>query len=456
MFKQTVMLSRQQLYDEIWQMSVAGVARKYNLNYAKLIAKCKAADIPFPSSGYWTRKNMGKDVSGEVVELPPSNIENIELLLAGAKVEKKKPMGTEKSEEADSVSKEMVASIEVGSKEISNESQMKLESEHPKENVYADTILLFLENDERRKVLKVASELTVRNGKKLHEQLVNYKSAIADWNRKEKEAQGKNGYGPRYNTQANEPSFFNEISIESRQRAFLILDAIFCAVEELGGKVNADLSIRVKTDTVRVGMAEGQDKVKHELTKQEARELVEYNDQVKEHRWASKPKIRKYDYVYNGKLRIIFGDGEYIRDNVSLKLEDRLGDILLRLYEKSEENRIEREKWEEEKRRREEETRKREEAQKRKEDEIRKTKELLNQIEDYRIACEIRQYIAAVMQQKNMEPEVAEWIEWAKKKADWFDPVVAAEDEYFGKREHSKAKEEKELGRLYSNRYRWN
>ena len=77
MFKQTVMLSRQQLYDEIWQMSVAGVARKYNLNYAKLIAKCKAADIPFPSSGYWTRKNMGKDVSGEVVELPPSNIENI-------------------------------------------------------------------------------------------------------------------------------------------------------------------------------------------------------------------------------------------------------------------------------------------------------------------------------------------------------------------------------------------
>lgn len=426
MLKQTVTLSRQQLYDEIWQMSVAGVARKYNLNYAKLIAKCKAADIPFPSSGYWTRKNIGKDVSGEVVELPQSNIENVELPLAGAKVEKN--IGTEKSEEA----------------------------EHPEESVYADTSLLFLENDERRKVLKVASELAVRNGKKLHEQLVNYKSAIADWNRKEKEVQSKKGYSPRYNTQANGPSFFNEISIESRQRAFLILDAIFCAVEELGGKVNADLSIRVKTDTVRVGMAEGQDKVKHELTKQEARELVEYNDKVKEYKWASKPKIRKYDYVYNGKLRIIFGDGEYIRDNVSEKLEDRLGDILLRLYEKSEENRIEREKWEEEKRRREEEERKREEAQKRKEDEIRKTKELLNQIEDYRIACEIRQYIATVMQQKNMDTEVAEWIEWAKKKADWFDPLVAAEDEYLGKREHSKAKEEKELGRLYSNRYHWN
>lgn len=456
MLKQTVTLSRQQLYDEIWQMSVAGVARKHNLNYAKLIAKCKVADIPFPSSGFWARKNMGKDVSGEVVELPPSNIENVELLLAGVKVEKKKPMGTEKSEETDSDLKEIVAFMETGSEEISDESQMKLESGKPEENVYADNVLLFLEDDERRKVLKVASELKVRNGKKLHEQLVNYKSAMANWKKKEKEAQSKKGYNPRYNTPAYEPSFFNEISIESQQRAFLILSAIFCAVEELGGKVNADLSIRVKTDIVRVGIAEGQDKVKHELTKQEARELVEYNDRVKDYKWASRPKIRKYDYICNGKLRIIFGDGEYIRDNVSKKLEDRLGDILLRLYEKSERNRIEREKWEKEKCRREEEARKSEAVQRRKEDEIKKTKELLNQTEDYRIACEIRQYIAAVTQQKNMEPEVAEWIEWARKKADWFDPIVAAEDEYFGKREHSKAKEEKELDRLCSSRYRWN
>ena len=90
MTKSTMTLSRQQLYDEIWQMSVAGVARKYNLNYAKLIAKCREANIPFPPSGYWTRKNMGKDVSGEVVALPPSDNENVELLLAGVKSEKKK------------------------------------------------------------------------------------------------------------------------------------------------------------------------------------------------------------------------------------------------------------------------------------------------------------------------------------------------------------------------------
>lgn len=81
MLNQTMKISRQQLYDEIWQVSVAGVARKYNLNYSKLIAKCKECDIPFPPAGYWTRKSMGKDISREIIELPPSDIEYVELLL---------------------------------------------------------------------------------------------------------------------------------------------------------------------------------------------------------------------------------------------------------------------------------------------------------------------------------------------------------------------------------------
>lgn len=71
--------------------------------------------------------------------------------------------------------------------------------------------------------------------------------------------------------------------------------------------------------------------------------LVKYNDDIKNHRWASKPQIRKYGKVYNGKLRIVFGERSYIRDNDSEKLEDRLGDILVTLYEKAEENRIVRE-----------------------------------------------------------------------------------------------------------------
>lgn len=453
MTKRTTTLSRQQLYDEIWQMSVAGVARKYNLNYAKLIAKCREANIPFPSSGYWTRKNMGKDVSGEVVALPPSDNENVELLLAGVKSEKKKKVISDAEElhsDMEEGLKKAASSMEEKGKETGNEDQAVSVKETVEKSGADDTVLPFLDSVEKKRVLQAASELRIRDKKRLHEQLIKYRKSMTEW--KQKEVQNQREY-QRRNRPDDEPAFFNEISPESQQRAFLILDALFCAVEELGGKVNADLSMRVMADTVRIRIAEGQDKVKHELTKQEARALVEYNDRVKRNGWASKPQIRKYDSIYNGKLRIIFDNGEYIRDTGKEKLEDRLGDLLMRLYENSEEARIQRERLEEERRKREEEARRQAEIQKRKEDEVRRTRELLNQAEDYKIACEIRQYIAAVARQKDITPETAAWIEWANRKADWYDPIVAAEDEYLGRREHSKPKEEKDLDKMNMGRY---
>ena len=455
MTKSMMTLSRQQLYDEIWQMSVAGVARKYNLNYAKLIAKCREANIPFPPSGYWTRKNMGKDVSGEVVALPPSDNENVELLLAGVKSEKKKKVISDAEElhsDMEEGLKKAASSMEEKGKETGNEDQAVPVKETVEKSGADDTVLPFLDSAEKKRVLQAASELRIRDKKRLHEQLIKYRKSMTEWKQKQREVQNQRGY-QRRNRPDDEPAFFNEISPESQQRAFLILDALFCAVEELGGKVNADLSMRVMADTVRIRIAEGQDKVKHELTKQEARALVEYNDRVKRNGWASKPQIRKYDSIYNGKLRIIFDNGEYIRDTGKEKLEDRLGDLFVRLYENSEEARIQRERLEEERRKREEEARRQAEIQKRKEDEVRRTRELLNQAEDYKIACEIRQYIAAVARQKDITPETAAWIEWANRKADWYDPIVAAEDEYLGRREHSKPKEEKDLDKMNMGRY---
>ena len=100
------------------------------------------------------------------------------------------------------------------------------------------------------------------------------------------------------------------------------------------------------------------------------------------------------------------------------KLEDRLGDILVALYEKAEENRIVREAREEAERKRVEEARRREENRQRKEQEIRLVKELVN-------------------------------------KADWYDPSIATEDEYLGKRQHEKSAEEKEKSLQDSIRKSW-
>ncbi len=449
MLNRTMKISRRQLYDEIWQVSVAGVARKYNLNYSKLIAKCKEANIPFPSSGYWTRRKIGKDVTSEIVELPPSDIESVELLLSEVKLKKEKKAVSDNSlvikEKSEADINSLVA-VEKKFVEFINKEEIESSVE------YDSSVLSFLNEDERLQVLNAATSLVISNKKKLHKQLINYKNSIIEWKRKEKSAQSKQYYNPKYDKPDNEPTFFSEMSNEIKPRAMQILDAIFCVVEKLGGEINEDLSAKIKNDTVRFRLCEGKNKIKHELTRQEARGLVEYNDKIKNNKWSNKPQIKKYDYIYNGKLRIVFGEKNYIRDSKSEKLEERLGDILISLYEKSEELRIDREKREEEQRIQDEEDRRKKELLERKEKEIKRTTELTNQAEDYNIACQIRQYISAVEQEGNIDSKKEEWIEWAKKKADWYDPIIALSDEYLGKREHSKSKEEKDLDKLNSNR----
>ena len=282
-----------------------------------------------------------------------------------------------------------------------------------------------------------------------------YKKSVENYSKQLKEAQNRGYYNPRIHNPEGKPEFISEVSEEGIKRIIVILDVVFKALESLGEHVNTDLSMKIKNDYVRIRFAEGKDRVKHELTKKEARDLMEYNDAIKYHRYASKPQIRQWDNVYNGKMRIVFGDHKYIRDNATEKLEERLGDILIALYEKAEENRIDRERREEEQRKREEEACRREEHKKRKELEILRTKELANKAEDYRIACDIRAYIAAVA---NSDAAIdSEWLSWAKRKADWYDPTIALEDEFLGKREHGKSKEEKELGKQSYNSYRgWN
>lgn len=53
-------MSRKQWYDEIWQLSASGTAKKYDIPYAQFLQQIKASGIPIPPSGYWTKINFGK------------------------------------------------------------------------------------------------------------------------------------------------------------------------------------------------------------------------------------------------------------------------------------------------------------------------------------------------------------------------------------------------------------
>ena len=442
--KGIVKLSRKQIYDDIWELSVAGVARKYNLNYARLIESCKSNNIPFPSSGYWTRRNMGKDVSSEIIALEGEEDELIALITNDSVVKRIKKTKAETTT--------TVQNVVVESKEQVAEKRVETADKTP--DISINGILEFLDEEERSKIIATACSLEINEDAKLHRVLVQYKKKIAAYNDELKKAQSREYYNPRYNKPANEPEFFKEVSEDGIKRFMGILNALYRAIENLGGTVNDDLSVKIRSDVVRFRVAESKDKVKHELTKKEAQELIRYEDERKRRSWASKPQIRQYDRVYNGKIRIVFGEKSYIRDSEKEKLEDRLGDILISLYEKSEENRIDRERREEEQRKRDEEARRQEEIRKRKENEIKLTKELANKAEDYRIASEIRSYINAMIE-GGSEEVTPEWIEWARKKADWYDPTIAREDDYLGKREHGKSKDDKELDKIPVRRSGW-
>ncbi len=437
--KKMITLTRQQLYDEVWKQSAAKVAKKYNLHYGRLISSLKQANIPYPSSGYWTRVDHGKDVSAELVPLSGDRESIVELALIDAVVTRKR--------------KEIVDVIEKDEnwKQSEDEQQSgKTEADTIPVSItmeIPDTVLNYLVDDERTKVIEAINNLEINQNAHLHKSLVVYKTLIKE-NKdslKNNNFSMKNRHYYDRGKVVEPPQFINDISEYGLSRIISIMDVIFKTVEKLEGEVQRDLSVKIRQDIVRFKFAEAQDKVPHEITKQEAKELLEYKEAKRFGRYASEPKIRKYDNVYNGKLRIVFDDSSYIRDNAEVKLEDRLDEIMIRFYEISEAHRIDRVKREEQQRLYLEARLREEELKERKRKETLKTQALENVAKDYQIACEIRNYIAAVINKGELTEIDFEWIEWAKKKADWYDPIVAREDEYLGKRDHSLAMEDKVL-----------
>lgn len=409
---------REKLYDEIWDISLTGVSKKYGLNYAKLVQVCKENNIPYPSSAYWTKKNMGLDYTKEIIELPEAEEKEIEVLLKNTEL-----LIDKKVSDKDKFIKEF-------------------------------NFLNFLEEDEKKNVAEVIYDLSVDKYRKNHKVIIEYKDKTKEERRKEREA---NYFNPYYNINNYvEKGYFANISQTQKDRCMKILSAIYFAIEELGGQVNNNFLLYVRDENVTIEIEELQDTVIHELTKEEAKKILEYEEFQKRHTYGYKPNIRKYDYVYNGKLKITCGDRKYIRETDKIKLEDKLGDIIIKLYEQSEEiknERLEREKIA--RKRREKEERK-EKIRNDKNSEVQKIKELINCAEDYKIACEIRNYIDAVSKKELLTDEIKEWIKWANKKANWFDPTIDGEDELLGKREHTKSMEDKnnKLNR-YGSYYDW-
>ncbi|EJZ2733896.1 cellulose synthase, partial [Listeria monocytogenes] len=311
--------------------------------------------------------------------------------------------------------------------------------------------LNFLEKEEKNVIIEILSEFEISERKRLHKKVVAYKESIVVWNKRVK-ASERDYYDPRYRrNDLSQPKFIKDVSEEQLPRLYRILDTLFTIFEKIGERITNDLRIQIGKDTVDFEVIESTVKVNHELTKEEARQLVEYNDEVKRRSYASKPNIRKYDYIPNGLLRIKVSNGEYIKDTKLNKLEDMIPEIVILFYQRYFEIRTQREDWEETQRKREEEKQKARLLQERIDQEKKKTREFLNILSDYKLAGEIRKFVDIMKENDKADQET---ITWMSRKADWIDPTISVEDELLGKREHHKTDDEK-VKFLKEEKYYW-
>ena len=81
-------------------------------------------------------------------------------------------------------------------------------------------------------------------------------------------------------------------------------DEIYLVLDQLGEEVKDDFTVIIGgKDEVPSNVLELKDRVKHEITKEEQKDLDEYEIDLKIRPYSAfKPRIRKYDHPYNKKV----------------------------------------------------------------------------------------------------------------------------------------------------------
>lgn len=447
-------LTRKQLYDEIWEISASGVAKKYGIPYSQLLKQLKIANIPIPPSGYWTKISFGKPVEKITLAEP---FDKVVSLVKDTSLSKEKNAEQKSSSAGNSKETQEIAETATNSTVTVQDESDTLTIHKPipkttdkseiiqkcgqiynREPLYQD--LGFLDDEARNMLMAVAAQILLPDeNERMHSAIVSHRKVIAEWKKQQKHPENNRWIARN----APPPPFLvKEIAPESIPRACRILDALIKTMEPLGCKLTNTLAFVVNGETVSISFSESQDKINHIPTKEENRQLLEYEERRKKYSYVSKPQIRKYDYQYNGRLSFTINQQRSFRDCKSYQLEDRLGDMLLELYVAAEAVKQQRLAREEAERKRQEEELRREERRKRYNTEVDRTLALANIAEDYDTACKIRRYIAAYLD-AHPDEDISEWLEWANAKADWYDPTISREDEFLGKRNHSKDKDAK-------------
>ena len=330
-----VEVNREQLYNDVWTLSAAGAARKYGVNYSRFLKTCADAQIPITPSGYLVKVQHGKSI--EKKPLPPSVGQTVILL---CDISAPLPDGTIAADSNEHIKATKPMTFETVSSTYSFGT--------------ATSALSFLGETDQRAIISVACGIRLpEETERFHPSIIQYRKTAVE----------------RKNEGESEASW--SVTSRTLPRVYRIFDALAKATQPLNCRLTEQLAFIVRGETIRLNIHEIQETVPHELTIDEKRQLLKYEEELEKSPWAYKPKILKYDRVYTGRLSISVKSGKSIRDGKSGKVEERLGELLIDMFVEAEAVRVERERRESEERARQEEARRRQERRERYNTEVR-------------------------------------------------------------------------------------
>jgi len=366
-----VIYDRNVLYDQVWSKAVIHVAKEYGLSDNGLRKICMKLKVPMPEAGYWAKRKHGKHVH-------------------------RPPLPVYKGPDSIKVKRDIHGQLELEREEL---------SEYKK-------LITFEKANKNRIVVSGTIEslhpIVERTYKSLKAAKLDSKGLVCPRAKK---------------------CIFTYISPKSIERAVAILDTLIKALESRTfqlGFLNEGRSfiIRVCGEDFVMSLEEKVRRYEKHLSAAESRQK---ND------WFSY-RSPKYKYEATGWLELrIEGEGYGYRkrwaDGKKQRLETILSSFLIGLVKaafriKDWRGKIERERqeWQERERQRQEEIRRRHEEEER-------TKNLLDQVKQWKQCSNIRAFLAALKTALNQsgvalrdDEEMREWIQWAYRKADEYDP----------------------------------
>lgn len=149
-----------------------------------------------------------------------------------------------------------------------------------------------------------------------------------------------------------------------------------------------------------------------------------------------------YDFLYSGYLQFVIDDWEAPRknwnDTNNKKIETEVGEIVVAIIETAESLRILREQRHQEELRRRQSELERMKLQDLRDNEMKKVQQLETRANDYKRAMEIMKYVNALekeLPRMNCEGEyrrLSDYIQWARGKIDWLNPLTNKGDPILG------------------------